>query len=103
MDILRSITKIFTSSPVLIFAEKVNLNLTGPMLDNMSSTPLPIFNEYIYRAKLSMRDPKLFDLLGRMFIVDPSARITAAEALEHSVFDEIKAELKEKEKKRKKK
>ena len=94
LDILRSITKIFTSSPVLVFAEKVNLNVMGYLLDNLSSISLPTFEECFKRVKPSMRDPQLFDLIRRMFVIDPSMRITASDALNHPVFDDIKAELK---------
>ena len=93
LDILYSISKLYTSSPLLVFADKMNIDVKGPFLECLSSTSFPALDDMLSRTKPELKDENLLNLLKRMLIIDPAQRITSSEALNHPVFDDIRKEF----------
>ena len=93
LDILYSISKLYTASPLLVFADKMNIDVKGPFLECLSSTSFPALDDMLQRAKPEFKDENLLNLLKQMLMIDPALRITALDALNHPAFNDIRKEL----------
>ena len=59
-------------------------------LDGMPDYPKMSLEELITEKNSHLVDPDVIDLLEKMFTYDHTRRITAAEALMHPYFDEVR-------------
>lgn len=90
MDVLRSISRVFTASPLLEFADKIGYEVSTNLLNSLSSISIGQFDAILSRVRDDYKDDDLFNILRLMLTIDPTYRISAREALEHRFFDEVR-------------
>ncbi|EAX98039.1 CMGC family protein kinase [Trichomonas vaginalis G3] len=90
LDILRSISRVFTASPLLEFADKIGFEVSTNLLNALSSISIGQFDAILSRVRDEYKDDDLFDLLRLMLVIDPTYRITARDALNHKFFDDVR-------------
>lgn len=89
-DILKSITWMFTSSPLLIMAESLNFDVSPALLSVLSSNSFSKFEEIKNLISPDKQDDLLLDLLKNMLNIDFRERCSANSALSHKCFDDIR-------------
>ena len=87
---LESIAKIMGTLKLKQFANKFSDLMDVTQLDDIADYPKISFEELITEKNSHLVDPDVIDLLEKMFTYDHTRRITAAEALMHPYFDEVR-------------
>lgn len=91
--LLDDIAQVLGTEDLKKYARKIKGEINVDVLNsvgNYKRIPLMSFKN---EENAHLVDPELVDLLEKIFVYDPSKRPTAAEALEHPYFDEIRHQL----------
>ena len=92
-SIIKSISKICTSSSLLVYAEKYGIYIPESFLRVMPSFNFSKLHNLIEDMRKDFYDLNVIDLLQKMLIVDHKDRITARDALLHPFFNSINKKI----------
>lgn len=85
-----SIAEIIGGKPILEWADKYRVVIPNEKKLRLSQYPGKLFSSLIPPSRHQFHDSKALDLLERLLTVDQKQRISAAEALLHPFFEQIR-------------
>lgn len=89
---LCSIAKVVGGRKIVLWCQKYRIPMTQFLAERLMTYPGVNFETLIPQKRSSFRDSNAIDLANKMLCVDHKLRITAAEALKHPFFAEIRSE-----------
>ena len=87
---LEAIAQVMGTLKLKQYANKFQDDMDLTILDGFEDYKKPSFTKFINEKNKHLVDPDVIDLLEKMFTYDHTRRITAAEALMHPYFDEVR-------------
>jgi casein kinase II subunit alpha len=92
-EMIAQVAALCGTTAIMQYVDKYGLVLPQAALSQFPTNPTPGWSKVLYEMKQQKRDDEAIDLLKKLLTLDHAERITAAEALEHPFFNEIRDEM----------
>lgn len=92
-EMIAQVAGICGTVQMLQYVDKYGLVLSQSALSQFPQNQVPGWQKTVHAIKAQKFDEEAIDLMKKLLVIDHAERITAAEALEHPFFNEIRADM----------